>query len=125
MDTKRSKAKQSGMKWNNKSAMKYRKVRVTVSQQTLEVTVDDNGHGMSAESMERLGTRYCTSKLLGGQAQFDSGDFTTLGFRGEAFASISDLCLLEKPFVLRTSGRTLVQTCSLSDLMPRVDFRET
>lgn len=59
----------------------------------LSVTVSDNGSGMSVGDVRVVSQRYHTSKM-NTLSDLDSG-VTTLGFRGEALSSISDLCILE------------------------------
>lgn len=53
-----------------------------------EVRVVDNGAGMSREEAALCVVRHATSKI---QASSDLFDVTTLGFRGEALTSVSDV----------------------------------
>jgi DNA mismatch repair protein MutL len=55
------------------------------------VEVADDGAGMSLNDLARCGTRHCTSKI---QSVDDLRRATTLGFRGEALASIGDIAVL-------------------------------
>ena len=59
----------------------------------LSVTVSDNGGAMSVGDVKVVGFRYQTSKLHT-MSDLERG-VTTLGFRGEALSSISDLSVLE------------------------------
>ena len=61
---------------------------------TMSVTVSDNGRGVSARDVKVIGGRYHTSKMETFTDLTERG-VTTLGFRGEALASISDLCILD------------------------------
>jgi DNA mismatch repair ATPase MutL len=71
-----------------------RKVSVVVDTgSTLSVTVSDNGGGMSVGDVRVVGGRYHTSKM-NSMSDLERG-VTTLGFRGEALSSISDLCILD------------------------------
>ena len=60
---------------------------------TLAITVSDNGRGMSVRDVRDVGRRYHTSKCH--DLQDLSDNIKTLGFRGEALASMSDLSVLE------------------------------
>ena len=69
-------------------------VRVVVDPgPVLSVTVADDGRGMSVSDVKAVGARYHTSKLHT-LADLDAGP-RTLGFRGEALASVADACVLE------------------------------
>lgn len=60
------------------------------------IRIDDNGHGFAADDIEIAFMRHSTSKLT---ALDDFNHLQTLGFRGEALASIAEVARLE----LRTS----------------------
>jgi DNA mismatch repair ATPase MutL len=55
------------------------------------IKVEDNGTGISAEDMQKIGDRHCTSKIKDYQDYLDG--LETLGYRGEALALLSGLCL--------------------------------
>ncbi|CAL8272568.1 unnamed protein product [Merluccius merluccius] len=57
----------------------------------LRVQVVDNGCGMDAEDLGRVGTRYCTSKCA---SLADLDNLRSYGFRGEAVASVVSLASL-------------------------------
>ncbi|KAG9321843.1 hypothetical protein KVV02_007174 [Mortierella alpina] len=56
------------------------------------VHVSDNGDGIARTDMERIGTRYATSKC---STLRDLAQIRTYGFRGEAIAAISEMSLLD------------------------------
>ncbi|XP_038147400.1 DNA mismatch repair protein Mlh3 isoform X1 [Cyprinodon tularosa] len=66
-------------------------VGVRVDMDAFKVQVIDNGSGMTAEDMERVGIRYHTSKCSRVE---DLENLTCYGFRGEALASIISLAML-------------------------------
>uniref|UniRef100_A0A4W6EYP9 MutL homolog 3 (E. coli) n=1 Tax=Lates calcarifer TaxID=8187 RepID=A0A4W6EYP9_LATCA len=66
-------------------------VGVRMDMEALKVQVIDNGAGMSAEDIERVGNRYYTSKC---NSLEDLDDLKWYGFRGEALASIVSLATL-------------------------------
>ncbi|GLD62451.1 DNA mismatch repair protein Mlh3 [Lates japonicus] len=66
-------------------------VGVRMDMEALKVQVIDNGAGVSAEDMERVGNRYYTSKC---NSLEDLDDLRWYGFRGEALASIVSLATL-------------------------------
>lgn len=68
-------------------------IEVEVDVALLSLTVADDGCGISPVSLESVARRHCTSKLRN-QKQLDSG-LTTLGFKGEALASIAEVSLLQ------------------------------
>ena len=68
-------------------------VRVQVDLSSFSLTVKDDGHGVDQASINSLATRHATSKLQD-LRQLSSG-VTTLGFKGEAMASIADMSLLQ------------------------------
>lgn len=59
-------------------------------QQTVQIT--DNGHGIPVEELPKAGERYCTSKIA---TVDDLFKIETLGFRGEALASIASVAEVE------------------------------
>ena len=56
------------------------------------VAVRDNGHGMSRADLDQVALRHATSKIVD---ERDLQRVTTLGFRGEALASIAACARLE------------------------------
>ncbi|XP_007549354.1 DNA mismatch repair protein Mlh3 isoform X1 [Poecilia formosa] len=66
-------------------------VGVRMDMEAFKVQVIDNGSGMTAEDMERVGTRYHTSKCSSIE---DLENLKCYGFRGEALASIVSLATL-------------------------------
>ncbi|KAM5129705.1 DNA mismatch repair protein Mlh3 [Mantella aurantiaca] len=64
-------------------------IAVRVDLEILRVQVVDNGRGLGAEDMERVGVRYFTSKC---HSLKDLEDLRFYGFRGEAIASMADVC---------------------------------
>ncbi|XP_060938796.1 DNA mismatch repair protein Mlh3 isoform X2 [Limanda limanda] len=82
-------------------------VGVRLDMESLKVQVLDNGTGMSAEDMERVGNRYHTSKC---SSLEDLEDLRCYGFRGEALASIFSLStLVEITSRTRSSVKTHVK----------------
>ncbi|MDN4601995.1 DNA mismatch repair endonuclease MutL [Paenibacillus sp. F6_3S_P_1C] len=75
------------------------KIEVTVEEGgLLSIRVKDNGSGIEAEDMETAFYRHATSKIAQGRDLFQ---ITSLGFRGEALASIAAVSKVE---VLSASG---------------------
>ena len=67
-------------------------IKVEVSEAGLEqIKIIDNGEGMSAEDCERAFLRHATSKI---KHETDLFRIQTLGFRGEALASIASVSRL-------------------------------
>lgn len=60
---------------------------------TLSAIVSDNGCGLGVGDVHLVGGRYFTSKM-NSVSDLERG-VTTLGFRGEALSSVSDMCILE------------------------------
>uniref|UniRef100_A0A8C7YB27 MutL homolog 3 (E. coli) n=1 Tax=Oryzias sinensis TaxID=183150 RepID=A0A8C7YB27_9TELE len=82
-------------------------VGVRMDLEAFKVQVIDNGVGMNAEDMQRVGNRYHTSKC--GSLE-DLDNVTSHGFRGEALASIVSMAtLVEISSRSRTSAKTLVK----------------
>lgn len=63
-------------------------VAIRVNVETFQVQVIDNGWGMRREDLDKVGSRYCTSKCSSIE-ELENPRF--YGFRGEALASIADL----------------------------------
>ncbi|KAK9164907.1 hypothetical protein Scep_000098 [Stephania cephalantha] len=69
------------------------KVNVTIKVDSCYIKVEDDGSGITRDSLVLLGERHATSKphyLVGSEAAPE-----TFGFRGEALASLSDISLVE------------------------------
>jgi DNA mismatch repair ATPase MutL len=79
------------------------------------VRSQDNGHGISREDMARVGERYCTSKVRD-LRDFQQGP-ATLGYRGEALATLKDACSL-----LRVTSRQAAASPCMR-LCPRCAWR--
>ena len=69
------------------------RITVEVDVSSLALQVVDDGQGISSACFAFVAKKHCTSKLLD-QKHLDSG-ITTLGFRGEALASLADISLLQ------------------------------
>ncbi|OAQ99536.1 hypothetical protein LLEC1_05108 [Akanthomyces lecanii] len=66
-------------------------VEVAISPNTLDqIRVRDNGHGIALDDLDSLGRQAHTSKL-GSFDELTSGQVQTLGFRGQALASINNI----------------------------------
>lgn len=68
-------------------------VHILVDLSSLSLTVKDDGHGVDQASFNSLAVRHATSKLQD-LRQLSSG-VATLGFKGEAMASMADTSLLQ------------------------------
>lgn len=68
-------------------------VRVQIDLSSLSLTVEDDGHGIDQASFNSLAVRHATSKLQ--DLKKLSSGVTTLGFKGEAMASMADMSLLQ------------------------------
>ncbi|XP_053553001.1 DNA mismatch repair protein Mlh3 [Bombina bombina] len=64
-------------------------IAVRVDLETLRIQVVDNGYGLCEEDMKLVGMRYFTSKC---HSLKDLEDLKFYGFRGEAIASIAEMC---------------------------------
>lgn len=69
------------------------RIDVEVDVGNLAMRVEDNGHGVAPDSFACIAKKHYTSKLHD-QKQLDSG-LATLGFRGEALASLADISVLQ------------------------------
>ncbi|KAH9315601.1 hypothetical protein KI387_024228, partial [Taxus chinensis] len=69
------------------------KVQVSIDVGSSYIKVEDDGCGIKRDDLTLLGERYATSKLHT-LAELNLG-VKTLGFRGEALSSLSDVALLE------------------------------
>lgn len=67
-------------------------VDIQIDLSSLSLTVVDDGHGVEQVSFSPLAKRHATSKVQD-VTQLDSG-VSTLGFKGEALASIAEVSLL-------------------------------
>nr|XP_040055347.1 DNA mismatch repair protein Mlh3 isoform X1 [Gasterosteus aculeatus aculeatus] len=79
-------------------------VGVRMDMDAFKVQVVDNGAGMNAEDMERVGNRYHTSKCSTAE---DLDNLRWYGFRGEALASVVSLATLVE---ISTRTRLSVKT---------------
>ena len=71
-------------------------IRVDMSQ--LKVQVIDNGEGISRKDMEKIGSRFMTSKCSSLQ-HLQKGGISKYGYRGEALANIREMAsILQIPF---------------------------
>lgn len=66
-------------------------IDVSLSVEEGFATVSDNGRGMDADDLGLVGKRYSTSKI---QSLADLATASTLGFRGEALASLGEIAIL-------------------------------
>jgi len=69
------------------------RIEIDVNVAALSLTVVDDGCGIPQASFASVAGRHCTSKLQD-QKQWESG-IATLGFKGEALASIAEVALLQ------------------------------
>lgn len=67
-------------------------VRIWADLQNRRLEVHDDGHGMGREDLLECGKRHCTSKIRTMRELQDGPE--TLGFRGEAMASLAELSTL-------------------------------
>lgn len=82
-------------------------VGVRMDMEAFKVQVIDNGAGMTAEDMEIVGSRYCTSKC---HSVEDLDNLSFHGFRGEALASMVSLAtLVEISSRTRSSVKTYIK----------------
>ncbi|KAL3149030.1 hypothetical protein ABBQ32_001878 [Trebouxia sp. C0010 RCD-2024] len=79
-------------------------VSIKVDVSSLSLTVQDDGHGVDQASFSSLAVHHATSKLKD-LKQLTFG-VTTLGFKGEALASIADMSLLHITSKARGSFET-------------------
>mgnify|MGYP006082346247 FL=1 len=78
---------------------------------TMSITVSDDGCGMGVADVKLVGTsRYHTSKI--NSLSDLEGSVRTLGFRGEALASIGDFCVLQVTTRATGSFETYSKICS-------------
>ncbi|KAG0339377.1 DNA mismatch repair protein [Podila humilis] len=75
-------------------------IEVKIDVASHSVQVSDDGIGISAVDMTRIGTRYATSKC---ESIEDLAKITTYGFRGEAVTAISEMSLVD--IVSKPSGQ--------------------
>ncbi|XP_064420972.1 DNA mismatch repair protein Mlh3 isoform X3 [Latimeria chalumnae] len=79
-------------------------VAVRVDMETCKIQVVDNGIGMSREDVEKVGTRYFTSKC---STIEDLENLKFYGFRGEAVSSIANMAS-----VVEVSSKTNMSGCT-------------
>ncbi|CAH6846251.1 DNA mismatch repair protein Mlh3 isoform X1 [Phodopus roborovskii] len=83
-------------------------VAIRVNMETFQVQVIDNGFGMSGDDVEKVGSRYFSSKCNSVQ---DLANPKFYGFRGEALASIADMAsAVEIVSKKSTTMKTFVKT---------------
>nr|DBA14587.1 TPA: hypothetical protein GDO54_005532 [Pyxicephalus adspersus] len=70
-------------------------IAIRVDLEIFRVQVVDNGCGLGPEDMDRVGLRYFTSKC---HSLKDLEDLRFYGFRGEAIASLADVCSVVEIF---------------------------
>ncbi|XP_077319766.1 DNA mismatch repair protein Mlh3 isoform X1 [Lithobates pipiens] len=79
-------------------------IAVRVDLEIFRVQVVDNGCGLGPEDIERVGMRYFTSKC---HSLKDLEDLKFYGFRGEAIASMADVCsIVEISSKQKPTGQT-------------------
>ncbi|KAG0263818.1 DNA mismatch repair protein [Mortierella polycephala] len=103
-------------------------VKIDITGHSLQVS--DNGEGIALADIERVGTRYATSKCTSLQ---DLERITTYGFRGEAVAAIAEMSLMD--IVSRTRNQDNVYStifkgrdrlyCGRSSKLPRYSHGTT
>ncbi|XP_068110615.1 DNA mismatch repair protein Mlh3 isoform X2 [Hyperolius riggenbachi] len=82
-------------------------IAVRIDLEILKVQVVDNGCGLGPDDMERVGIRYFTSKC---HSMKDLENLKCYGFRGEAIASIADVCsIVEVTSRPRDASRTFTK----------------
>ncbi|XP_040188749.1 DNA mismatch repair protein Mlh3 isoform X2 [Rana temporaria] len=82
-------------------------IAVRVDLEIFRVQVVDNGCGLGPEDMERVGMRYFTSKC---HSLKDLEDLRFYGFRGEAIASMAEVCsVVEISSKQKPTGRTFTK----------------
>ena len=87
-----------------------------------KIRVMDNGHGMTKEDLQNSARPHCTSKIIGSE---DLLNLTTLGFRGEALASIaavSRLTISSGTYRMRAS---VTEAHSIEQIPPVQDGKGT
>ncbi|ETO05830.1 hypothetical protein RFI_31566 [Reticulomyxa filosa] len=70
---------------------KASEIKIVINLREYSITVKDDGIGITAEEMEKIGKRYYSSKSMGSE----NGKEMTLGYQGEALSSIGQVSLLE------------------------------
>ena len=92
-------------------------ITVRIDVPNFKIQVSDNGNGIMFEDLKRVGERYMTSKC---HTLKDLENLNFFGFRGEALASISEICdILEISTRYRSSYQTyckLLQNSQVLDL---------
>lgn len=68
-------------------------VQIVIDERLFNFEIEDNGHGIPADSFGSLGVRFATSKLRN-LNQLLAGP-STYGFRGEALASLAECSVLQ------------------------------
>eukprot|EP00250_Pteridium_aquilinum_P024621 c29344_g1_i1 orf=128-2314(+) len=81
-----------------------KKICVYVNLASFYIKIEDDGSGVTRDDLLLIGERYATSKLHD-MVDLESG-VTTLGFRGEALSSLSDIGIVEIVTRVRGSPNT-------------------
>ena len=93
-------------------------IQVTFDEGGRQVVVEDNGRGMSAESLPKAVARHATSKI---RAAKDLWALNSFGFRGEALASISAVSKVEivsKSTEAKKASQLKVDFGDVSEVLP-------